>query len=157
MDQLASVFPRYIYFSNSNYVNVWWGTASVVIVEYLATGNCNACAIGIWDFCFLDNSHISKNRLRALLNYDWKIELKKILHNESYWNIMRVPFKQFHLGWSVETTCNTVDFQRTIYKMVSGKCLINLEANYLESRNICKVRFLKDFSITCTTEFLFLK
>ena len=60
MDGLASVFPRYIYFSNSNCVNVWWGTASVVIAEYLATGNCNAFAIGIWDICFIDNSHILK-------------------------------------------------------------------------------------------------
>ena len=42
MHRLPSVFQRYICFGNSNYVNVWWGTVSVVIAEYLGTGNCNA-------------------------------------------------------------------------------------------------------------------
>ena len=41
------------------------------------------------------------------------------------------------------TMCNVVDLRRTIYEMVSGKSLINSSANHLESKNIYKVRFLK--------------
>ena len=60
MHRLPSVFPRYIRFGNSNYVNVWWGTVSVVLVKYLGTSNCDANINEIWDFFFLDNSHILK-------------------------------------------------------------------------------------------------
>ena len=42
------------------------------------------------------------------------------------------------------TMCNVVDWRRTIYEMVSGKSLINSSANHLESKNIYKVRFLKE-------------
>ena len=42
------------------------------------------------------------------------------------------------------TMCNVVDLRRTIYEMVSGKSLINSSANHLESKNIYKVRFLKE-------------
>ena len=57
---LTSVSPRYLTFGNSDYVSIWTDTFSVVIVEYLVTGSCNAVMMETWDFCFLDNSHLLK-------------------------------------------------------------------------------------------------
>ena len=42
MYRLTSVSPRYLTFSNSDYVSIWAGAFPVVIAEYLVTGSCNA-------------------------------------------------------------------------------------------------------------------
>ena len=46
----------------------------------------------------------------------------------------------YYLGKSTGSICNVSDFGRTIFESVSGSCLKDLAGNYIESKNVCKVK-----------------
>ena len=45
------------------------------------------------------------------------------------------------LNLSLENICNVNGFQSTIFKLLPGSCFNDLNGNYVESRNVCKVKF----------------
>ena len=45
------------------------------------------------------------------------------------------------LNLLLENICNINGFQSTIFKLLPGSCFKDLNGNYIESRNVCKVKF----------------
>ena len=47
----------------------------------------------------------------------------------------------FHtLNLSLENICNVNGFQSAIFKLLPGSCFKDLIGNYIESKNVCKVK-----------------